>query len=223
MGLSRFQVFNATELADVEARLKECNFIDGKLSAKGRAKDVKRNEQIGHDEEGLSTLAHLESLILSSALVNVISFPKRIGGLMVNSYAQGQSYGWHVDSALMKDRDGPLRTDLSFTIALNDPTDYDGGYLEMWQEDELKQVKLNKGEMYLYPTGKLHRVSEVTRGRRLCCVGWIQSWIADPDLRDSMTRLRTLTIEIDKQNLLPEAMVHRHLEVYHSLLRSLAK
>lgn len=223
MSLSRFRLLNEQDLTEVLQALSTCQFIDGKLSATGRAKAAKANTQVLRDEAGNALMGMLEKKLLESALLQVVSFPKLIGGMLVNSYEQGQTYGWHVDGAVMKDQNGPFRTDLSFTLALTPASDYEGGVLEMWEEDQLKQVKLEQGEIFLYPTGKLHRVTEVTKGRRVCCVGWMQSWIQDADLRDSMTRLRTLTIEIDKQNLLPENMIQRHLEVYHSLLRNLAK
>ena len=100
--------------------------------------------------------------------------------LILSRYRQGQTYGLHVDDALMQG----IRTDLSFTLFLAEPASYDGGALIIEDSFEARAIKLNPGDMILYPSTTLHRVEEVTRGERLAVVGWAQSLIRSADQRE---------------------------------------
>jgi PKHD-type hydroxylase len=99
--------------------------------------------------------------------------PKAFCRLMLSRYGQGMSYGIHVDDALI----GGSRADLSFTLFLSSPADYEGGELVLDTADGETSIKLDAGDLVLYPTTCLHRVSLVRSGTRLVCVGWIRSLI----------------------------------------------
>ena len=114
-----------------------------------------------------------------------VSFPR----IFANYYAGGHKYDWHVDSALMNGK----RTDFSFTISLKDPDTYEGGTLEMRMEDgDIKSFRLPEGHMVIYPTGQLHRVTEVTSGFRLSVVGWMESAFRDEEDRSLHAELLDL-------------------------------
>jgi PKHD-type hydroxylase len=106
--------------------------------------------------------------------------PRYMTPLIVSRYREGQTYGSHVDDALMQG----LRTDLSFTLFLADPESYDGGELVIADTLETRAIKLPAGSLILYPSTTLHHVAPVTRGTRLAVVGWVQSWIRDAGQRE---------------------------------------
>src|SRR5690606_38146549 len=106
--------------------------------------------------------------------------PKTITRIIVNRYGPGMEYGAHVDDALQ----GGRRADLSFTLFLSDPADYDGGELILEDPDGQIEVKLGAGDAVLYSTGSLHRVAPVTRGTRLAVAGWVRSLVRRADQRD---------------------------------------
>lgn len=215
-------IFSAEEVLSWRLRIQNGDFIDGKLSAKGLAKQTKSNTQLNADALGSGILKDFSDALMANAMLGFAAMPKRLGGLMVNRYAAGDAYGWHVDNSLMRDADGPFRTDLSFTLGLTDPHDYEGGELAMPINDQMTHVKPKMGEIFIYPTGNLHQVLPVTRGERLSLVGWVESWVQDHDLRLSLMRLRMLTVELQKLPNLDPGLVLRHLEVYHALVRRCA-
>jgi PKHD-type hydroxylase len=104
---------------------------------------------------------------------------------MFNRYGQGMAYGPHVDNAIRYApvTGGRFRTDLSATLFLSDPADYDGGELIIEGDAGATRVKLPAGDLILYPAASVHQVSEVTRGERLAAVFWVQSMVADPTRR----------------------------------------
>lgn len=102
--------------------------------------------------------------------------------MLVSRYREGQTYGAHVDDAIM----GGARTDLSFTLFLSEPDGYDGGALIVEDVLEARSIKLGPGEMILYPSTALHRVEPVSRGERLAVVGWIESWVREAERREAL-------------------------------------
>jgi PKHD-type hydroxylase len=106
---------------------------------------------------------------------------------MISRYAQGASYGSHTDDALM----GGLRSDVSFTVFLNAPADYEGGELVLERPDGEQSFKLESGDAVVYPSTSLHRVNPVERGTRLVAVGWVQSLVRRADQRELLFDLDT--------------------------------
>ena len=103
-------------------------------------------------------------------------------------YEPGMNYGWHVDEALFPSTP-PMRSDLSCTIFLNPPQDYDGGELTIELGGQELTYKLEPGSAILYPSTTIHRVTPVTRGVRLAAITWLQSWIADSQQRELLVQL----------------------------------
>lgn len=222
MTFARFPFFTESVARDLGDQARKVGFIDGRVSARGKAKEVKNNRQMSYENGGLELLKAVEQQLLDSAFVHVFAFPKAISGMMVNLYGEGETYGWHVDNSIHNDGVNKSRRDVSFTISLADPSTYDGGHLEFYQGEELVSTKLGMGEMIIYPTGQLHRVTPVTRGERLSCVGWMASWIQDVEIRQSLTRLKALGIEYSKLENIPDGLLLRHDEVFHNLFRKFA-
>lgn len=226
MLISIDNVLTKTEVAQFRAELDAAAWIEGARTAGTLAKAVKRNQQID-DASALATrlgqaiLRRLAEtpLFISAALPRTIYPPK------FNRYAGGGQYGAHVDSALMylPGTSEQMRTDLSATLFLAEPDEYDGGELEVEGPFGVQAVKLAAGDMVLYPATSLHRVTPVTRGARVASFFWIESLVADEGER-------TLLFDLDQsiQQLTPlvapdDMRLVQLTGVYHNLLRRWAK
>jgi PKHD-type hydroxylase len=157
-------------------------FDDGKKTAGRHAREVKANDQAAPSPERDAILARVERALKENTLFRSAARPKAISPLILSRYRIGQTYGLHVDDALM----GGLRTDLSFTLFLADPESYDGGALIVEDPLEARAIKLAAGDMILYPATTLHQVEAVTRGERLAVVGWVQSLIRQGERREML-------------------------------------
>jgi len=182
----------ARELAK---RLLMCtNWVDGTASAKGSS--VKRNIQLNSGSEEYSVLSsEIIKLIDDNINIKYSVFPKRIHNILFTRTGAGMYYGPHNDVPFISTG----RRDLSFTLFLNDIKDYKGGELILYIPPETKQIKLNPGEMIIYPTKYLHEVKEVTGGERMVCVGWIHSQIARDEDRESLYLMKTATLDLIRQ------------------------
>ncbi len=166
------------------------NWADGKISAKGSL--IKRNLQLKNCEEKTSIENDLIELIKNNSLISSFTFPAKILNVLFTRTGVGMYYGPHVDLPYLPDG----RRDLSFTIFLNKPDEYEGGELILYIPPETKKIKLNQGDIIIYPTRYLHEVKEVTSGERMVCVGWIESQISRDDEREDLYLLRSSISQI---------------------------
>ena len=224
------KVFTAEQVASAREKLLAADWVDGRVTAGYQAQEVKRNAQIPENapvsrELGEMVLAALarSPRFMSAAL------PLRVFPPMFNSYAGGQTFGTHVDTAIrqLAATGQRIRTDLSATLFLTDPSEYDGGELIVEDVYGEKSVKLAAGDMVLYPATSLHRVEPVTRGNRISSFFWIQSMVR----QDAQ---RTLLFELDESIQRLARSDHAQTEdvkrtsvqltgVYHNLLRQWAE
>lgn len=158
------------------------SFDDGKKTAGRHAREVKANDQAAASPERDAILSRVERALRDNPVFRSAARPKALSPLILSRYRVGQTYGLHVDDALM----GGLRTDLSFTLFLADPNSYDGGALIIEDPLEARAIKLAAGDLILYPSTSLHHVQEVTRGERLAVVGWVQSLIRQGERREML-------------------------------------
>ncbi len=170
------------------------NFAEGKRSAEGLAKQAKNNLQLASGEHGI-LLDAIAQALYDRAEVQAFAIPWHIGRPMINRFEPGMAYGMHSDSAYM----GTLRTDVAYTLFLEDPASYDGGELQILSRGQTYQFKLPAGSMLLYPCGDLHQVLPVTRGVRHAAVGWIQSRIRDADQRELIAKLKAVPLYIGEE------------------------
>jgi PKHD-type hydroxylase len=176
------------ELAQIEALMAAGDFVDGKVSATGPAREVKQNRQLDADGDAVAQIrAILIGAIGSSPLFNIAAQPLTVSPFVISSYGPGDHYGWHVDSPLMGDP--PLRTDLAMTIFLGDPASYQGGELVIQGDNGALAFKPACGDAVLYPCQHLHCVNTVHSGTRLAAVTWIQSNIKDAQQRQLLFQL----------------------------------
>ena len=134
--------------------------------------------------------------------------------MLVSRYEGGQTYGTHVDDAIM----GGARTDLSFTLFLSDPETYAVGGLVVQERVEDLLIRLNAGEVVLYPSDMLHRVEPVTAGTRYAVVGWVTSWLRDPRMREMLFDLDQ-AIAIERAGRGDDGQLDRLAQLQSNLLR----
>ena len=182
MTLAIAGILTGAEVAAIRDAAADLPFGDGRATAGARAREVKANDQALPSTGRDAILDKARAAIQAHPVFRAAARPRHLTPLLLSRYRVGQTYGLHVDDALM----GGLRTDLSFTLFLSDPDTYDGGALAI--EDRLgpREVRLAAGDMILYPSTTLHRVTPVTRGERLAIVGWVESWMRGAAEREVM-------------------------------------
>ena len=154
---------------------------DGKKTAGSHAAKIKQNHQLDKLSKISKELQeHIVNKIITNPLLKSFILPSLIHGVMFTKSQTGDGYGSHVDNPYMPSG----RSDLSFTLFLNEPTDYQGGELCIQAINKNEQFKLPAGEMIIYPSTQLHSVAEVKDGERYVCVGWIQSYVQSNEDRN---------------------------------------
>ena len=184
-------VLTPEELKQINSSLAGGEFVDGKLTAGWNAKQVKNNQQLNKKTSlGKQLTQQVKSAFNRNQLFQTAIRPKSIHSVIFSRYDKGMSYGRHVDNAIMRNN-GMWRSDMSFTLFLNSPSEYKGGELIVEGTDAEVGYKLGAGSAIVYPSTTLHRVNEVTEGSRLVCVGWLQSLIRDAGDREILFDLET--------------------------------
>lgn len=212
-------VLNAEQVAHARARLAQATWADGRITAGHQSAQAKDNAQLPESDP---VAKELGALIVDALGRNATFFsaalPRRVFPPLFNRYEGGQAFGFHVDNAVRFDRGEPVRTDLSATLFLSDPSDYDGGELVIEDTFGTQQIKLPAGHLVLYPASSLHRVTPVTRGQRLASFFWIQSLVREDAQRRLMfdldTAIRRLNVDVPAHPSLVQLT-----GVYHNLLR----
>jgi PKHD-type hydroxylase len=193
------------------------NFASGKTTAGWYAKGVKHNDQ-ATGPLATDVMEKVKSALMSNALFLSAARPKAFVRTLISRYTPGMHYGTHVDDALM----GGIRTDLSFTLFLADPSTYAGGELVIETSDGETDVKLDAGSLVLYPTTSLHRVNEVTSGERLAVVGWVRSFIRSGEQRETLFDLDQVITSLKATNA-DRALMNPVMKVRNTLVRMWAE
>lgn len=214
-------VLNDEQVANCRDLLSTAEWVDGSVTAGHQSDLAKENSQLAEDHSaaikmGDMILAALERnpLFVSAALPNKV-FPP-----LFNRYNGGQNFGTHVDNAIRQvtGTEHRVRTDLSATLFLSDPDEYDGGELVIEDNYGVQTVKLAAGSMILYPASSLHHVTPVTRGTRLASFFWVQSMIRDDGKRTLLFDLDS-SIQRLAASSAGDPSVVSLTGVYHNLLR----
>lgn len=185
-------ILDRHEVAAIREAAAELSFEDGRATAGRFARAVKANEQAAASPGLDAVLTKVETALSANSIFTAAARPRRFVRLMLSRYRGGQTYGTHVDDAII----AGARTDLSFTLFLSDPESYEGGALVIQDALEDRSVKLAPGEMILYPSNTLHRVEPVSAGERLAVVGWVSSWVREPDRREVLFDLEQSLNEV---------------------------
>ena len=190
------KLFEETKAKDLARRLIMSNgWVDGK-AASAKFSTVKKNLQLNSGtEQYLKFSTEIINIIENDSRVKNYTFIAKVFNILFTRTGAGMFYGAHTDNPYLPTG----RRDLSFTIFLNEKQNYKGGELILYIPPERKEIKLNPGEMIIYPTKYLHEVKQVTEGERMVCVGWIESQIPRDDDRESLFLMKRAISEITKQ------------------------
>jgi len=217
------KVLSKDKLTVIQAILANSHFVDGKLSAGKAAERVKNNEELASDAQEIQ---QLNNLVMGSLVQHPVyqsaALPIKIASPFYARYRPGMTYGDHVDDPVMGPPQGRYRSDISTTVFLNEPDNYEGGELVIRTSFGDKQIKLPAGHAVVYPSSSLHHVAEVTRGERLVAVTWAQSMVRDAARRELLHELNQARESMLKQR--PEDDETRRVDVaYVNLIRMWAE
>jgi PKHD-type hydroxylase len=216
-------VLTQEQAASCRSALTSARWLDGRTSAGRAAATVKQNDEVDLTDPAAR---HWSETILRALGANktfmVNAWPAKICPPSFNRYSKGQRYGTHNDAALFDfvQLNGRVwvRGDLSATLFLSEPDEYDGGELVIEDDFGIQRVKLAAGDLVLYPSSSQHRVEPVTRGERIACFLWMQSLVRDAQHRRLLHDLDDCIMELGQQKPdIPAAQ--RLVGIYHNLLR----
>jgi PKHD-type hydroxylase len=214
-------VLTPEQVREFRSALDKADWTDGRRTVGEQGARVKRNRQLPEDSEvGRALAKTVLSALARSPLFHSAALPLRFVPPLFNRYEGGEQYGLHVDGSVrsIPGTAEQLRTDLSCTLFLSGPDDYEGGELEVVDTYGAHEVKLPAGDLILYPASSLHQVHPVTHGVRVCSFFWLQSMVRD-------NTQRAMLFELDRSI---QALRAKHGESaetvaltghYHNLLR----
>ena len=220
------EVLSKAEVAEFRAVLDRADWESGLTTAGAQAATVKDNRQLPVTslvarqlgDRILAALAH-NATFMSAAL------PLKILPPMFNRYGSGEHFGVHVDNAIRVVPGTPvrIRTDLSCTLFLVEPDEYDGGELVIDDYYGAQEVKLAAGDLVLYPSTSLHKVEPVTRGQRIASFFWLQSMIRSDQHRSMLFDLDQTIQDVTARDGADDAIAVRLTGIYHNLIRTWAE
>lgn len=215
-------VLDASQIISLRQRLERANsWVDGRVTAGYQGAPVKFNQQI---DEGSDVALACQRIVVSAlechpTFISVV-LPNAIYPPMFNRYGEGMKFGPHVDGSVrISPLDGrKLRTDVSATLFLTNPEDYDGGELQIEDTYGRHSVKLPAGGMVVYPATSLHQVAPITRGVRTACFFWVQSLIRDDTQRALLHEMDNAIQRLNETNA-DEGARRSLIGCYHNLVR----
>ncbi len=206
-------ILTDAEVAECRRIAASTQFVDGRIS--NPHNQAKQNEQL-HDAAAYQrSSAIFQQALARSEEFREFAFPVALAPPMMTRYGPGMKYGAHADAAFIQLPGASIRSDLSCTIFLNDPADYNGGELHVRQGDADLKFKLKPGEAIVYPSDSVHQVIPVTRGERLVAITFIQSRIQDPFRRNLLFELNEVAalegLKMDFENFTRLQLVQQNL------------
>jgi PKHD-type hydroxylase len=219
-------MLDAPMLAHVRKLVSGAGWIDGNATSGHQSALAKKNRQLPEDSEAAREAGNIILDALgTSPLFIAAALPLKVFPPLFNRYGVGDRFDTHVDNAIRIQRgtDFRIRSDLSATLFLSDPADYDGGELVVEYALGTHGIRLAAGDMLLYPASSLHHVTAITRGERLCSFFWIQSMVRDDSARQILFDLDSSIQAVASERGQDDPAVIRLTGVYHNLLRRWAE
>jgi PKHD-type hydroxylase len=218
-------VLSTQQVAQFRARLEGAPWVDGNVTSGHQSAQAKYNEQVPEESAEAKELgAQVVEALARSPLFFSAALPKHVFPPLFNRYGKGMTFGSHVDGAIRTH--GPsrlrIRTDLSATLFLSAPGEYDGGELLVEDTYGVQRVKLDAGSLVLYPATSLHRVEPITRGVRVASFFWVQSMVREDAQRSVLFDLDMAIVRLTREHPGDPALVSL-VGVYHNMLRMWAE
>ncbi len=216
------EVLSKEQVARCRQAIDKAEWVDGRVTAGAQSATVKNNLQL---PEGSPDAIELGDMVLDalsrSPLFISAAIPHKIFPPLFNRYGVGHSFGTHVDGAIRAVPGTPvrIRTDLSVTLFLAEPDEYDGGELTVEDRYGTQEVKLPAGDLVLYPATSLHHVKPVTRGIRTASFFWLQSMVRDDNARTLLFDLDQTIQELSAERGIEDPACVRLTGIYHNLIR----
>ena len=218
------EVFSKAEVEALRATLDAGPWADGNLTSGHQSATAKVNQQLPETSAEAREVGGLIHQVLNANPMFVsAALPHTIFPPLFNRYQGGEHFGVHVDNAIRQRGDIRIRSDLSCTVFLSEPEDYDGGELIIEEMYGPQSVKLPAGDLVLYPSKSLHRVTPVTRGARVSSFFWLQSLIRDDADRETLFRMDVAIQRVSLDKGPKDAAVLELTAVYHNLMRRWAE
>jgi PKHD-type hydroxylase len=221
-------LLDPARVAEFRKRLAVAGWADGRVTAGYQSARAKNNLQLPQDDPVARELSvAVRAALNRSPLFFAAALPRRVFTPLFNRYAMGNGFGDHIDNAVRYEQSSgqagqPVRTDLSATLFLSGPEEYDGGELVIGTTSGTQRVKLPAGDMVLYSATTVHKVEAITRGERLASFFWVQSMV-----RDDGKRALLFDLDVALQKLNQDHADHRCavelVGVYNNLLRRWAE
>jgi len=219
-------VLSPQQLQQVHHVIAQQTWVDGRVTGGQQSNSVKNNQQLSTGSEMIINLEeHILAALAQHPVFISAALPLKIFPPMFNRYGIGETYGPHVDNAIRvpQGTNARIRTDLSATLFLSNPDDYDGGDLVIEDHFGTQPVKLAAGDMILYPSTTLHQVTPVTRGERISAVFWLQSMVRNNEYRKILFDLDQSVQSLTVQHGHQAQDVMRLSGIYHNLIRQWAE
>ena len=216
-------VLTAAEIARCREVMEKAAWVDGRVTAGHQSAQVKFNLQLPENAPEARELGDmvLDALGRSNLFMSAV-LPKQVFPPLFNRYDAGMTFGAHVDNAVRAGNGARIRTDVSSTLFISGPEDYDGGELVVQDTYGEHTVKLPAGDMIVYPATSLHNVTPITRGSRIASFFWTQSMIRDESRRSLLFDMDMAIIKLGRDH--PDHASNVELTaVYHNLLRQWAE
>ncbi|HEY7549050.1 MAG TPA: Fe2+-dependent dioxygenase [Hyphomicrobiaceae bacterium] len=216
------EVLTKEQVAHCRQTMDKAEWVDGRVTAGAQSATVKHNMQLPEGSPAANELGELVLEALSRCPLFIsAAIPLKIFPPLFNRYGAGHSFGTHVDGAIRAVPGTPvrIRTDLSVTLFLAEPDEYDGGELTVEDRYGTQEVKLAAGDLVLYPATSLHHVKPVTRGVRIASFFWLQSMVRDDNVRTMLFDLDQTIQELTAEKGIDDAVCVRLTGLYHNLVR----
>ncbi|MDF0605508.1 Fe2+-dependent dioxygenase [Neisseriaceae bacterium TC5R-5] len=214
-------ILSPEELVQARTLLEQANWANGDITAGSQSAQVKNNLQLPHNGPEAEALRDLiQNGLARSGIFFSAALPKQLFPPLFNCYREGMGFGNHVDNAV---RNNPfngtwVRTDISCTLFLNEPTEYEGGELIVEDTYGIHSVKGPAGSVVLYPSTSIHRVETIRQGARYASFFWIQSMVRDDSKRELLFNMDLSISNLREQHGDTDALVNI-TSSYHNLLR----
>ncbi|WP_137718799.1 Fe2+-dependent dioxygenase [Methylobacillus flagellatus] len=216
------EVLSKAQVAQFRERIDAAEWVDGNVTSGHQSALAKKNLQLPEHSQVAREIGDLiQDALSANALFISAALPLKVFPPLFNRYGVGQQFGTHVDNAIryLRGTSFRIRSDLSATLFLSEPEDYDGGELSIEDTYGVQRIKLAAGHMVLYPSSSLHHVTPVTRGERVSSFFWMQSMVRDDGQRSLLFQLDANIQKLSLSRGGKDPEVIGLTGVYHNLLR----